>query len=191
MPKNSFGVQKDEQGVVLQKHSNSLWTPSQLKQHLGKPSMLTEQKRKFDLVMTEQEEQLGGAGPGKEFLAMKCKSCSTLISVTQPYVTATQHIKHCNGPPEEAEELDCTEDRPGKRARKQNNHSITAFMPSAQLQDKVHRDLLRSLITGNIPFRFMNNEYLVRAFAAVGVHVNDSIGWLLQNATCSDNFERL
>jgi len=38
------------------------------------------------------------------------------------------------------------------------------------VQEGVQKDLLRSVITGEVPFRFLNNKFLKWAFA-VGVHI--------------------
>jgi hypothetical protein len=62
----------------------------------------------------------------------------------------------------------------GKRKRTQKN-ALTRYMPSAKVQEGVQKDLLRSVITGEVPFRFLNNKFLKGAFAAVGVHIKKQV----------------
>jgi len=94
--------------------------------------------------------------------------------------TINQAAQCRKSPPAADEEMelldegDDEEERGGKRKRTQKN-ALTRNMPSAKVQEGVQKDLLRSVIMGEDPFRFLNNKFLKGDFAAVGVHMKKRV----------------
>ena len=131
MGRTTFGVEKDHDGVVRQKFMQGVWKPAQLKKHLDQPSQLKTIKQRYDIIIVEEEDL--------QPCVLRCKGCSKLVSLTQPHQSTKQHNNTCKSPPAVDElvvlDEDEVEQHAGKRKRAQS--SVSCYMPSAQLQEKV------------------------------------------------------
>ena len=151
---------------------DSGWKPADLKHHLEQPSQLKAIKERYGIIIAEEVEL--------QPCVLRCKGCSKLVSLTQPHQSTKQHNDTCKSPPAADEEMELLdegndeEERGGKRKRKRTQkNALTRYMPSAKVQEGVQKDLLRSVITGEVPFRFLNNKFLKGA--SVGVHIKKRV----------------
>jgi hypothetical protein len=154
MTKGTFCVKKDDDGVVRQKFMQAgWWKPSELKRHLDQPSQAKKIKEHYDIIIATEL--------ALQPCALRCKGCAQLVSPVEPRQTTKQHNSSCKSKPrgEEVEKLE-DEDEEEQAGKRGSQSSLVRFMPNAQQQQAVHSNLLRGIITGDVPFKFMNNEFV-------------------------------
>eukprot|EP00983_Pelagomonas_calceolata_P093672 1157801-Pelagomonas_calceolata.AAC.8 len=86
---------------------------------------------------------------------LKCKGCGEVMSPNNPLQTCKQHSSSCKPPGEEEAmiQMDDGEAGPSRSAKRQGQSSLTSYIPLAEKQDAVNKEMLCFIIISELYFR--------------------------------------